>query len=93
MPTKILRSTTFYDHEKIEAFASMQSRIDPDIEVRTSSNRIVSKSSSKGDVMDFNSITDPIDQTFALFSAIKRIVGLSKNKNSITATLVQQQPQ
>ena len=78
----------FYDHQRKKAFASMQSRIDPDIEVRIPSNRIVSKSSSKGEVLDFNSITEPIDQAFALFSAIKRIVGLSKNKHSITATLV-----
>ena len=66
----------------------MQSRLDPDIEVRIPSNRINSKSSSKGEVMDFNDITEPIDQAFALFPAIKRIVGLSKNKHSITATLV-----
>ena len=57
----------------------MQSRLDPDSEVQIPSNRIVSKSSSKGEVMDFNAIE---------FSAIKRIVGLSKNKHSITATLV-----
>ena len=57
----------FYDHQRKKAFASMQSRIDPDIEVRIPSNRIVSKSSSKGEVLDFNSITEPIDQAFALF--------------------------
>jgi len=78
----------FYDHQKKKAFAIMQSRIDPDIEVRIPSNRIISKSSSKGEVMDFNSIDKPIDQAFALFSAIKRIVCLSKNKHSFTATLV-----
>ena len=66
----------------------MQSRLNPDIEVRTPSNRIVSKSSSKGEVMDFNAMTEPIDQALALFSAMKRIVGLSKNQHSVTATLV-----
>ena len=69
----------FYDHQRKKAFASMQSRIDPDIEVRIPSNRIVSKSSSKGEVMDFNSITEPIDQAFALFSAIKLWVSLKIN--------------
>ena len=70
----------FHDHQKKKAFASMQSRFDPDIEVRIPSNRIVSKSSSKGEVMDFNAITEPIEQAFALFLAIRRIVSLSKNK-------------
>ena len=78
----------FYDHQKKKAFASMLSRVDPDIEVRIPSNGIVSKSTSKGEVIDFNAITEPIDHAFALFPAIKRIVGLSKNKHSITATLV-----
>lgn len=66
----------------------MQSRTDPDIEVRIPSTRILAQSSSKGEVMDFNSINNQIDQAFALFSAIKRVVGLSKTKHSLTATLV-----
>ena len=43
---------------------------------------------SKGDVMDFNSLLEPMDQAYALFSAIKRMVGLSRKKHSLTATLV-----
>ena len=39
-------------------------------------------------VMDFNSLLEPMDQAYALFSAIERMVGLSRKKHSLTATLV-----
>ena len=78
----------FFDHQKKKNFASMQNRIDSDIEKRIPPNRIVSKLSSKGEMMDFHSISEPIDQAFVLLSVMKLVVGLSKNKHSITATLV-----
>ena len=37
--------------------------------------------------MDFNSLLEPMDQAYALFSAIKRMVGLSRKKHSLTAIL------
>ena len=78
----------YYDHQKRKACAFMQSRSDPDIEVRIPTIRVVTTTSSKGDVMDFNSLLEPMDQAYALFSAIKRMVGLSRKKHSLTATLV-----
>ena len=78
----------YYDAQKRKACAFMQSRSDPDIEVRIPTIRVVTTTSSKGDVMDFNSLLEPMDQAYALFSAIKRMVGLSKKKHSLTATLV-----
>ena len=54
----------FYDHQKNKL---LRSSSDPDIERRIPSNRIVSKSSSKSEVMNFNSLTEPIDLAFALF--------------------------
>ena len=68
----------YYDHQKRKACAFMQSRSDPDIEVRIPTIRVVTTTSSKGDVMDFNSLLEPMDQAYALFSAIKRMVGLSR---------------
>ena len=77
----------YYDVQKRKACAFMQSRSDPDIEVRIPTIRVVT-TSSKGDVMDFNSLLEPMDQAYVLFSAIKRMVGLSRKKHSLTATLV-----
>ena len=78
----------YYDVQKRKACAFMQNRSDPDIEVRIPTIRVVTTTSSKGDVMDFNSLLEPMDQAYALFSAIKRMVGLSRKKHSLTATLV-----
>ena len=78
----------YYDVQKREACAFMQSRSDPDIEVRITTIRVVTTTSSKDDVMDFISLREPMDQAYALFSAIKRMVGLSRKKYSLTATLV-----
>ena len=78
----------YYDHQKRKACAFMQSRSDPDIEVRIPTIRVVTTTSSKGDVLDFNSLLEPMDQAYALFSAIKRMVGLSRKNHSLTATLV-----
>ena len=78
----------YYDVQKRKACAFMQSRSDPDIEVRITTIRVVTTTSSKGDVMDFISLREPMDQAYALFSAIKRMVGLSRKKHSLTATLV-----
>ena len=66
----------------------MQSRSDPDIEVRIPTIRVVTTTSSEGDVRDFKSLLEPMEQAYALFSAIKRMVGLSRKKHSLTATLV-----
>ena len=49
---------------------------------------VVTTTSCKGDVVDFNSLLEPMDQAYALFLAIKRILGLSRKKHSSAATLV-----
>ena len=77
----------YYDVQKRKACAFMQSRSDPDIEVGIPTIRVVTTTSSKGDVMDFNSLLKPMDQAYASFSAIKRMVGLSRKKHSLTAIL------
>ena len=38
--------------------------------------------------MDFNLLLENMDQAYALFSAMKRMMGLSRKKHSLTATLV-----
>ena len=78
----------YYDHHKRKACAFMQSRSDPDIEVRIPTIRVVTTTSSNGDVMDFNLLLEPMDQAYALFSAMKRMVGLSRKKHSLSARLV-----
>ena len=78
----------YYDVQKRKACAFTQSGSDPDIEVRIPTIRVVTTTSSKGDVMDFNLLLEPMDQAYALFSAIKRTAGLSRKKHSLTATLV-----
>ena len=80
--------TLFFNHSKKKAFAKMESRMDPDVEMIIPTLRIATKMSSKDDVIDFHGISDPIDQAYVLFSAIKRIVGVSKKKHSLTATLI-----
>ena len=77
----------YYDRQKRKACAFMQSRSDPDIEVRIPTLRVVTTTSSKGDVIDFNSLLEPMDQAYALFSAIKRMVGLSRKKHSFNRNI------
>ena len=56
----------------------MQSRSDPDIGVRIAAISVVTTTSSKGNVMGFNLLLEPMNQAYASFSAIKRMVELSK---------------
>ena len=66
----------YYEHRKKKACAFMQSRTDPHIEVQ-----------SEGTVVDLILPLEPKDQAFALFSAKKPIVGLSRKKHSLPATI------
>ena len=52
----------------------------PDNEVRRPTIRVVTTTSSKGNVMDFNSLLEPMDQAYALFSAKKRLGGILKKE-------------
>lgn len=81
----------YFDCQKRKSFVLLAGKKDPDIEIRMPTLNITATSNSD-DTFDFYSLTHPVDQVFAVFSAIKRVIGFSTRKHSMTTTLLPSTP-
>ena len=79
-----------FDGRRKKAFALLKSIEDEDETMRLPAVKVYLKSENflKNEVFDFYQIDQhPVNQAFAVFSAVKRAVGLSRNRNSHTVTI------
>lgn len=69
-----------YDRQKKKAFVAMESDEDPDITSRmpTLSVTVPVENYGKVQPIDWDLLLNPVDEAFAVFSTVKRSVGLSR---------------
>ena len=79
-----------FDGSRNKAFALLKSITNEDEAMRLPAVKVHLKNENylKNEVFDFYQIDQhPVNQAFAVFSAVKRAVGLSRNRNSHTVTI------
>ena len=81
----------FFDCSKRKAFVKMIGKVSPDIEVRM---RALEVQVIEDEIEEFNihTLVHPINQAFAVFSAVKRMVGFAQKKHSMTKSLIPATP-
>ena len=80
----------YYSAQKLKSFAIMVSMDDEDCELRMPVNNCSLKISDylKNVEINFFTLDNDVDRTFAVFSAIKRCVGLSFKKSSTVTNMI-----
>ena len=81
----------FFDCSKRKAFVKMIGKTNPDIEVRMPALEV---QVIEDEIEEFNihTLVHPINQAFAVFSAVKRMVGFAQKKHSMTKSLIPATP-